>query len=292
MLKPLVHALGALDAELPARPRTLVQLLSLLQDESCTLSDVSALVESDMTLSAALLRTVNSAMFGLLRRVQTVGEAVRYLGMREVAAITFETALRNAFAPTPDMERLWQRASVTGLLMGRAATCLKLDAMLTHTAGLFERCGQAVLLDKAKSVYTPLMHVHGRDRLSLHADEQEKLGITHAALGSALCASWGMANGVVQYVRDSVPGRPVRAEAGAMEHRVLVLGWTVADVLDGDDLASAAARHARGSGLAAEQLEAAVGPYWQPVEEVWRNMSPSAAVPASSPLVAQPVPVS
>ena len=96
---PLPPALRRLDADLPACPRTLVQMLALLEREDAPLGEMAELIESDLALAAAVVRTVNSAMFGLLRRVETVGEAVRYLGTREVAAITYETALRAAFAP-------------------------------------------------------------------------------------------------------------------------------------------------------------------------------------------------
>ncbi len=275
MIPSLAHEFASLDADLPARPQSLVRLLALLQNPNTTMDDIAGLIETDMALASAIVRTVNSAMFGLLRRVQTVGEAVRYLGLREVAAITFETALRSAFPPTPRLEVLWQRASATGLLLGRSGAGLGLDPMLAHTAGLFERCGQAILLAKAGERYVPLLEAHLTDRRALDGAERVVLGLTHAAYGSALCASWGLAVGVVHYVRDGVQSPERLPEAGSAARRLLALGAVAGALLDGVPLEEAAAWHGPGSGCTAAELSRAVERPWSALESAWREVQPA-----------------
>ena len=72
-----------------------------------------------MALAAAVLKAVNSAMYGLRGRVQSVQQAITYLGTREVASVTFEMGLRAVFPPAPELEAVWERSRVRGLLMGR-----------------------------------------------------------------------------------------------------------------------------------------------------------------------------
>ena len=160
---PLPDELRLLDADLPACPRTLLDMLVLLNDENAPVSAMATVIERDMALASAVVRTVNSAMYGLLRRVETVNEAVRYIGTREVAAITFATALRAAFPATPQLEALWDFAARCGSLMGRSATGLGLDPWRAHTAGLFARCGQAVLMAKYPAAYPALWDEALRD---------------------------------------------------------------------------------------------------------------------------------
>ncbi|PXW92766.1 HD-like signal output (HDOD) protein [Sphaerotilus hippei] len=252
-----------LDVDLPARPLTLVELLALLNRADSTIGDIAALVEADMALASAVVRTVNSAMFGLLRRVETVGEAVRYLGTREVAAITFEIALRAAFVPTPAMEAIWTRSSQAGLLMGRSAMALGLDPLQAHTAGLFARSGQAVLLVKLKTPYAELLQAHGHDRLQLAEAEQQQYGVTHAAYGSALCAAWGLAGDVVRYVRDHAHPAELAAAPGSPARRLLTLGLIVDDLLSGRTLPEAVATHTPGSGCTGDTLEGALARPWE-----------------------------
>ena len=91
-------SLRQLDIELPASPAATLKLTELLADEDTSVPEVADVIEGDLALASAVVRTVNSAMFGILRRVETVAEAVLYLGMREVAAITLESGLRTRFA--------------------------------------------------------------------------------------------------------------------------------------------------------------------------------------------------
>ena len=76
-------------------------------------------VEADMALAAAVMKAVNSSLYGLAGRVQSVQQAITYLGTREVAAVTFEMGLKAVFPAAPELEAVWERASVRGLLMGR-----------------------------------------------------------------------------------------------------------------------------------------------------------------------------
>lgn len=259
---PLPSAMRRLEVDLPACPRALVQMMALLQREDASLRDMAELVESDLGLAAAVVRTVNSAMFGLLRRIETVGEALRYLGLREVAAITFEVALRGSFEPSPAMDRLWQQASQAGLLMGRSARALGLDPLHAHTAGLFARSGQAVLLQQATLRYEALLAGLRHDPAALVAAEIEAFGVSHAAYGSALCAAWGLAADVVHYVRDRVLPAERWQGAARAERRLLSLGAVVDALLDETDAGECAAHLAPTADCSAEELVGAVEPVW------------------------------
>ena len=95
------------DIAIPSKPEALVRLSLLLADEDVNLGAIGSLIESDMALAAAVMRAVNSSLYGLSGRVRSVRQAVGYLGTREVSGITFELGLRAAFPPAPDLEPIW-----------------------------------------------------------------------------------------------------------------------------------------------------------------------------------------
>ncbi len=195
--------LRKLDIDIPAQPQALVELSLLLAEDNINLQAASTLVESDMALAASVMKAVNSSLYGLKGRVQSVHQAITYLGMREVAAITFEMGLRAAFPPSPELEPIWQRAAWRGLLMGRLAQRLSLDAWAAHSGGLFEECGKAVLFRHASTRYKPLLATAVNDEELTFLEHQE-FGVSHDALGAALCESWGLAPAAVHSVRFHV----------------------------------------------------------------------------------------
>jgi hypothetical protein len=223
--------LPELNIDIPAQPHALVQLSLLMAEDDVDLKGVSALVES-----------VNSSLYGLKGRVQSVQQAVTYLGMREIAGITYEMGLRAAFAPAAELEPLWQRAAHRGLLMGRIAQVLGVDAWAGHSAGLFEECGKAVLFRHGPDHYRALLRAAANDS-DLASMERVGFGASHDLLGAALCESWGLGPAVVDSVRWHVrvqageaipPALPRRAVCGlsAVAHALMHDPARLDDVID------------------------------------------------------------
>lgn len=200
---PVDPELRTLDIDIPAQPEALVKLSLLLADDEINLQAAAELIEADMALASAVMKAVNSSLYGLKGRVQSVQQAITYLGMREVAAITFEMGLRAAFPPAAELEPLWQRAALRGILMGRLAGRLSLDAWAAHSAGLFEECGKAVLFRHAPDHYRAMLRAAPHD-IDLVELERAGFGVSHDALGAALCESWGLSPAAVASVRHHV----------------------------------------------------------------------------------------
>jgi HD-like signal output (HDOD) protein len=200
---PVDPKLRSLNIDVPAQPEALVKLSLLLAEDDVNMMSLAHLIETDMALAAAVLKAVNSSLYGLKGRVQSVQQAVTYLGTREVAAVTFEMGLRAVFPPAPELEPVWQRASVRGLLMGRIGQALSVDPWGAHSAGLFEECGKAVLFKHAPEVYRPIITTSAND-VELVDREFEAFGVSHDALGAALCESWGLGPAAVASVRHHV----------------------------------------------------------------------------------------
>jgi len=251
-------ALRALDIDLPASPAALARLGAVMADEDASVAQLAAVVESDMALASAVVRTVNSAMFGLLRRVETVTEAVQYLGLREVAAITFEMGLRTRFPADPLLDALWDAARVRGLLMGRVAARLGLHAWRAHSAGLFAQTGQAVLFlhDRASFAALEAGWPPGTPAHVQAQDEARSFGVDHAVLGAALCRAWGLAADVADCVRE----RPFESRwtARPQSVRELLCVGAVVDEACAEGASLTADRVAPLAGLAASALTSAL----------------------------------
>lgn len=266
-------SLRQLDIELPASPAATLRLTALLADEDTSVPEVAEVIEGDLALASAVVRTVNSAMFGVLRRVETVAEAVLYLGMREVAAITLELGLRTRFPASPEMNRLWEAARLRGLLMGRAAVTLGLHAWRAQSAGLFAQSGQAVLCVHAPQVYPPLLAAQQpgpAGTAALLAAETAAFGLSHDVLGASLCRAWGLAGDVADYVRDRTQPCATWAPRPQAVRALLVLGAVVdAQMADpsGQAAQQAATEWATLGGLDAAALAGAVTRQWQRLQD-------------------------
>jgi HD-like signal output (HDOD) protein len=202
-IMPVDPQLRSLNIDVPAQPESLVKLSLLLADDDVNLQAVAGLITADMALAAAVMKAVNSSLYGLAGRVQSVQQAVTYLGTREVAAVTFEMGLRAVFPPAPELDPIWERATVRGLLMGRIGQALSVDPWAAHSAGLFEECGKAVLFRHSPERYRKMLAEAADDEELLLLEHQE-FGVSHEGLGAALCESWGLHPAAVASVRYHV----------------------------------------------------------------------------------------
>ncbi|MCZ2290784.1 MAG: HDOD domain-containing protein [Burkholderiales bacterium] len=229
---PVDPELRTLDIAIPTQPDSLVKLSLLMADDEVNLGAISELIESDMALAAAVLKAVNSSLYGLKGRVRSVQQAITYLGMREVAAITFEMGLRAAFPPAAELEPLWARAAQRGMLMGRAAQRMAVDAWAAHSAGLFEECGKAVLFRHAPDHYRAMLRAATSDA-ELLTLERAGFGVSHDALGAALCESWGLGADAVASVRHHVTVQAsLDFPPGLQRRAILGLSAIVATLLE------------------------------------------------------------
>ncbi len=62
----------------------LLNILKLLEDPDCNISDLEDLISRDITLSYKILRIINSAFYGFRRKIDSVKQAVVSLGLKVI----------------------------------------------------------------------------------------------------------------------------------------------------------------------------------------------------------------
>src|SRR5919204_872304 len=84
---------------LPAAPRLHNELTALLRDGEASPADAATIIEQDVAMSAKVLQLVNSAFFGLRRRVTDVREAAVMLGLSTLRALVLSAHAFDRLAP-------------------------------------------------------------------------------------------------------------------------------------------------------------------------------------------------
>lgn len=62
----------------------LLNILKLLEDPDCDISDLESLISQDITLSYKILRIINSAFYGFRRKIDSIKQAVVSLGLKVI----------------------------------------------------------------------------------------------------------------------------------------------------------------------------------------------------------------
>ena len=196
----LVRSMG-----IPPRPATLIDLQAEIAKEDPDFARVTRLVASDVALTAAMLRIVNSPAYGLTRQCDTVDQAVRMIGLKQIAQIVTGVMLRKALRTDgPQLTRFWDVSSKRSFALSRLAVELgggTVDVDVAQSFGLFCDVGIPLLMQRFPD-YGPTLKACNDEKVRLFTDvEQERHSTDHALIGSVMARSWGISKNVCQAIR-------------------------------------------------------------------------------------------
>ncbi|MFZ5444636.1 MAG: HDOD domain-containing protein [Myxococcota bacterium] len=194
-VREVVSSLG----QLPVGPRVYHQLTELIDSPRASADAVADLLEEDVALTAAVLRFVSSAFFGLSRQVKGVREAVTILGMelvRELVLMSEVFQARDPLGIAGDVQR-------RGLFRARLARLVSEGSPMMNLAGeaaLLSEIGVYVFALRKSQTYATLFARFRDGEAPLAVLEREHFGCSHAEVGAALLGLWGIPQVIVNAV--------------------------------------------------------------------------------------------
>jgi HD-like signal output (HDOD) protein len=189
----------------PAQPKLLLELLKLMAAPYPDVNAISAAISKDIAVSAAILKTVNSPLYGLSRTVTDIKMSVNYIGIHGVVMLVTGSLLKKSFDPkncSIDLEDFWQLTSeiadMTMSLGKRFKPHIASDKF--YSLGLFHACGVPVMAMKYKDYQQILDHAFTTPEIALTDVEEQHYQVNHATIGYYVASSWRLPKEVCQII--------------------------------------------------------------------------------------------
>ena len=202
-LKRLVSRLD----NIPCLPNIYNEILSELKSPDSSIAIIGEIIATDAGMTAKILQIVNSAFFGLPRKISNPSQAVSLLGLDTIRALVLSTHVFSVFEGNLISERwyesLWHHsiavsstAKKIAILEG-AGTDMVDEAVI---AGLLHDAGKLVLAGNAPEEYGEAVKRAESDMIPLYDAEKLVFGAGHAEAGAYLLGLWGLPNAIVEAV--------------------------------------------------------------------------------------------
>ena len=196
------------DLSVPAP--SVVKLLNLLNDEEIDNAAVVEVVRSDSVLSAKLLALANSAFFAPPTPIESVDEALFYLGYEQVHRIAIAVGLsgvmnRHAAAYAMDEGEFWRHSLMTAKAAELISETMQHVASVSvgYTAGLVHDIGKLVLnqvlAPESQAAVARVIEERGSAGV---AAERSILGTNHAEVGAFLLKKWNLPEEIIDAVKN------------------------------------------------------------------------------------------
>ena len=204
-IRRMIYKTGAL----PVLPSIWTRLTEILNSPYSGIDDVAAVVEQDPGLASRLLHTVNSAHFGIARKVVSCSEAIQIVGLEVVRSLMMGIQIFDFYQKSPFVRSvfgtIWNHSLQTAIGARKLAEFQGEPNQLcniTFIAALLHDVGKLIFAANAEPEYRMVMELAAKSGVPVEQAELGTFGCDHAQIGAYLFALWGFPDPVVQAVEN------------------------------------------------------------------------------------------
>ena len=184
-------------------------LADLLRNHHSQAGQFAEIIARDPSLTARLLRMVNSVYFGLGTQVGTIEDAVLYLGLRQIRSLALATPVledmsaMGADGPQVSWRDFWLHtlacAFATRDLLNQSDVTIDDDT--DYITGLLQNVGKVVIAKVFPAEFAQLTQSVYENEAQVLAAERALLGWDHAAIGAYYLENHKIPAEIVEAVR-------------------------------------------------------------------------------------------
>jgi HD-like signal output (HDOD) protein len=228
-IRPLLEASNRMGT----LPVVFHRLVEMINDSNTNITEIADLIAVDPALTAKLLRLVNSPLYGLAHKIDTISRAVAMVGTRQLVMLAMGATLVTAFKGMPvslvNMQSFWSHS----ISCGAASRLLTKHASLSQpenffVAGLLHDISRLLVYTQLPNHSLYILTEAKRRQESIRTLEKETLGFTHEELGGELLKAWNCPDVLVR--RVAMHHAPLTGDAPA-EDAVLPVANMLAHAL-------------------------------------------------------------
>jgi HD-like signal output (HDOD) protein len=192
---------------IPAQPIVLQQLQLEQAKADPSPNAFAEVIIKDVALSASVLKTVNSPLFGLNRTVTDIKQSVMMLGTNNIGTLATFFQLRSKFPgknSAISLEKFWDVAMETANMVNIVMDYLHLKSDIpaedAYAYALFRDCGIPLMASKYQTYKETLQQANSQPDTIFTEIEDQAYQTNHAIVGYFLAAGWHLPKPLCQFI--------------------------------------------------------------------------------------------
>ena len=183
---------------LPTLPQVVERVMTLVEDPDTTSAQLASVIATDQALMTKVLKVVNSAYYGMPRRIATLRQATVILGFNTVKNLVLSASIFDSFGSgSGDVEfdrvKFWEHSIGVGTAAKVLAQRIRLgQPEELFVAGLVHDIGKVVIDDHLHEDFVRILQVVRDKKCRILDAEQEVLGVGHPHVGQLVAEKWNL----------------------------------------------------------------------------------------------------
>jgi len=191
--------------ELPTLSTVASRLISITAEEETTITDIANLISKDISLSAKILKVVNSSFYSFPQQIGTIHQAASILGTNAVRSLVLSFSFLKPDAKSKDgfdYAIFWEKSlfeAVAARMLMNAVGAE--DSEEGFVAGLLQNLGVLILARAMPEQYKQVELLISKDDMDRSSAEKMTIGADHPYIGSSVVQNWGFPDVLVEPIR-------------------------------------------------------------------------------------------
>ncbi|MFQ5482963.1 MAG: HDOD domain-containing protein [Nitrospinaceae bacterium] len=181
------------------------ELQKAVNDPDQDFNDLDKIIRIDVSLTARLLKVVNSAYYGLESKIETITEALGVIGTDQLMDLVLATSIIGKFQGIPtdlfNMNLFWKHSIACGL-GSRAIARIKKEPSPEryYVAGLVHDLGRVILCLTSPQIAESIFEEHARFGEPMQVYEEKYLETKHGEIAGHLFRNWQLPDYLTEVV--------------------------------------------------------------------------------------------
>lgn len=189
---------------LPQFPENIAQLQKLLHDPNIDLQKIARKIGTDPSLTADLLKIVNSAQYMLPKKIDNILEAVKLIGLKSISNLVYSYGTIEILdKDTKVIQELWQHSYRTAFYAHELVKNAERRELLddAYVAGILHDIGKILFSANHEDLLQRITSFCNEHNLPVSLLEELAAGFNHAELGAMIAEKWNFPTPLVQAIR-------------------------------------------------------------------------------------------
>jgi len=199
-------------ADFPTLPTIYSALLEKMADPNSTIDMIARIIATDPASTTKILKTVNSSLFSLQGRIDTISEAIFHVGFNEVKNLVMAMAVMEIFSTATPLQSLsfidlWKHSIGVGVvarLIGKRLGIKNIENY--YLAGMLHDLGKLFLIRIYPNEYERVVNIVNERGIKLEDAEKEVFRITHDDAGKLLADKWNLPESISNSIHYHTDG--------------------------------------------------------------------------------------
>lgn len=189
---------------MPTLPHLVVRILDLSSKSDVDIELLADAILKDKVLTARMIRLVNSAFWGIQRRITSIREAIVYLGFQQIRSVVLTSSLFHAFQtrnPAFRLSAVWEHGLGCAMISRIISEKVGFeDSEKAYIAGLIHDIGEVILSQFGPDKFDDVIDRVQKDHLTFYEAESAVIGVNHTDFGPWFAENWGFSEELAEAI--------------------------------------------------------------------------------------------